>query len=1575
MRALEGTVQVNGTALAWLRRASIGAFSLALAALNSSPAAAQPATTLTPQAVTQIQALLAEKESRTPAQKKIDSQLIYAARMAAGQAIAQGIATLEVDVPVEDGLADVIISGKVSPKVLVAIESLGGTVLSSSASFSTVHALVPLDRLEKLASFSDVRWIGPNYKPQVEKTGRVVRGRDAVEREDDLPPAKDRDGRLERVREYIESVIAEEDGLVRGMPAGPEAHAAGIVRALIGSRNSQGDVTHRADVARSTYGVNGAGLKIGVISDSFNNLGGAAADVAAGDLPGPGNPNGFFTPVQFAGTGDLPSGGTDEGRAMVQIVHDVAPGAELYFATAYNTPVDFANNILALRAAGCDIIIDDIFYFVETGLHKGQSGFTSPNNCGVVIEAVNVVTAAGAMYFSSAGNSGSVTQGTAGAWEGDYVSGGTLTGPIGTFPGGDVLDWDQTAAVSQSAGLTATSRMTVHWSDPLGASTNDYDLFVLNSTLTAVTTASTNLQTGTQDPFEQTGSGIASGNRLVLLKKAGAADRFISLSTNRGRMQFGTTGQTRGHSTAENGFGVAATPAAATFGPPTPIGPYPGTFTGTNQVESFSSDGPRKVFFNADGTAITAGNFLSTGGAVLQKPDVTAADGVDTTLPGASGLNPFYGTSAAAPHAGAIAALVKAAAPTFTPAQIRACLTTTAIDIMTAGVDNVSGVGILDAFAAVQCTGAVGVASLALGTQVLLETTGNGNGAIESGESGSLTVQLRNFGVVDATAISATLTTSTPGVTITNGSATYPDIPQGGGSGAPSTAFTFDVSPSFSCPGSIAFFLNVTYTGGPSPRSFGIPVRVGPPAISVSSSLSTTAPTLPAGVAGATSQGLQVGRMTRSGVPSTCAGKSFPGLFLLTGNRQYHAYTFTTPTGTGPSSYCVSVSLTNASTTLYSAAYLGPYVPASYATNYVGDAGSSVNGTAAYQFTVPAGRTFTVVVHEVNAAGGIGQAYTLKIDGLCGTVTAPDPLGGPAVVAEVPANSDSDGFVETCEEATVSIPVTNAGTGNATNVSMTVSTSTPNVVLTNATTTYPDIASGVTQSPATPLRFRLLRCAPCGTTVALTTTFTADGISPVVKTVNVPTGGPFTTPVFSEAFDGVTAPALPAGWTAAAAGFGTGTPGAPWASTATTPDSAPNAAFTDAPTSVDQSSTNDLVSPAITLPLSASQLSFRHTRNFESSWDGGVLEVSVAAGPFVDVTSPSIGGVFTAGGYNLSINASAASAIAGRPAWTGAQATYVTSSVNLPFTLGGQSVQFRWRATWDSNTTNPSPNWRIDGITILGQTCSTTAACLPATTDPVPTSINCGGNATFSVTGTAALGPVSYQWRLAGNPLLDGGNISGAATASLSINPTTVADVGTYDCVVTEAGCSTISAGAALTLNPDVTPPVVTAPANITIVASECGAGGPPSPQQATSGTSATLSTFLSAGTALDACGAAMLAPQVGGLDVTAATGFPLGTTTVTFRAQDAVPNVGTATATVAVEGWADLDGDNVAGATDLTILANHLIGLITPQGPGSPWTRAATRGNVSNPAGSINGVDQVLIQNYLVGNLACLPQ
>ncbi|HEY9739070.1 MAG TPA: S8 family serine peptidase, partial [Coleofasciculaceae cyanobacterium] len=114
------------------------------------------------------------------------------------------------------------------------------------------------------------------------------------------------------------------------------------------------------------------------------------------------------------------------------------------------------------------------------------------------------------------------------------------------------------------------------------------------------------------------------------------------------------------------------------------------------------SDGPRRVFYNANGTPITPGNFLSTGGVVRQKPDIAAADGVKTTLPSGSGLNPFFGTSAAAPHAAAVAALLKSFRPSLTSAQIRSLLTSTALDIEASGVDQDSGYGIIMANRALQ---------------------------------------------------------------------------------------------------------------------------------------------------------------------------------------------------------------------------------------------------------------------------------------------------------------------------------------------------------------------------------------------------------------------------------------------------------------------------------------------------------------------------------------------------------------------------------------------------------------------------------------------------------------------------------------------------------------------------------------------------------------------------------------------------------------------------------------------------------------------------------------------------------
>src|SRR5260370_28143114 len=197
-------------------------------------------------------------------------------------------------------------------------------------------------------------------------------------------------------------------------------------------------------------------------------------------------------------------------------------------------------------------------------------------------------------------------------------------------------------------------------------------------------------QPGTQYPSERAGGGT--GERVVIVKYSGDA-RFLHLDTQRGRLSIPIAGATVGHSAATNAYSVAAVNVATAFANP---------FTGgaSNPVESVSSDGPRQVFYQANGAAITPGNFLSTGGAIRQKPDIAAADGVVTTLPRGSGLNPFFGTSAAAPHAAAVAALIWSYNRVLTPSQMRSLLTSTALDIGPPGVDRDSGAGIVMSYAA-----------------------------------------------------------------------------------------------------------------------------------------------------------------------------------------------------------------------------------------------------------------------------------------------------------------------------------------------------------------------------------------------------------------------------------------------------------------------------------------------------------------------------------------------------------------------------------------------------------------------------------------------------------------------------------------------------------------------------------------------------------------------------------------------------------------------------------------------------------------------------------------------------------
>ena len=608
---------------------------------------------------------------------------------------------------------------------------------------------------------------------------------------------------------------------------------------------SEGDVTHRAAAARTFYGFDGTGVKVCVLSDGVTNI---AASIASGDLPP-------FVDVLPGQAG--PSG--DEGTAMLEIIHDLAPGAALGFATAFISQAQFAANIIALKNAGCNIIVDDVGYFRE-------SPFQDPD----ISDAVNQVTAAGVLYFSSSANSGSLDHATSGTWEGDF----NPNGSIGILPAGTTAHNFGDGGVSDASVLTISNPVSFFWNDKAGQSANDYDLYVLNSTLTAIVKSSTNVQNGTQDPYEQIAGGTTSGQRFVVVQKAGAANRMIHLATNRGRLAIATSGSTRGHNAAANTVGVAATPANGAFGPGYPTGPFPNPFNATNTAELFSSDGPRRMFYDFAGNLLPGappGNLTSTGGVLLQKPDITAADGVVTAAPG---FSVFYGTSAAAPHAAAIAALIKNAFPAMTNVQIRTAMGNSAIDIEAPGWDRVTGKGITMAYETLQALGAVPSANIAVGTATPTQVAGNGDAAIDPGEDWKFDIVLNNAGGAAAFGIVATLVSNTPGVVVTSGPVGYPNIAGGGSASNPAgTPFRFSVT-NAAC-GPASFTLTVNYLGGTSTTTVSnVPISIG--GLGPTSTFSYSGPVVPIPDGGSNSPGATaIANVGVAGLPGNIGSLKF----------------------------------------------------------------------------------------------------------------------------------------------------------------------------------------------------------------------------------------------------------------------------------------------------------------------------------------------------------------------------------------------------------------------------------------------------------------------------------------------------------------------------------------------------------------------------------------------------------------------------------------------------------------------------------------------------------------------------
>lgn len=283
-----------------------------------------------------------------------------------------------------------------------------------------------------------------------------------------------------------------------------------------------------------------------------------------------------------------------------------------------------------------------------------------------------------------------------------------------------------------------------------------------------------------------------------------------------------------------------------------------------------------------------------------------------------------------------------------------------------------------------------------------------------------------------------------------------------------------------------------------------------------------------------------------------------------------------------------------------------------------------------------------------------------------------------------PGNS----VIDPGETVTVNFTLTNSVSNPTTNLTATLLV-TNGVVLPSAPQNYGALVGG---GAAGTKAFSFMATGQCGGTITATLQLT-DGTNAIGNvSATFPLGSAHVP--LSENFDSVTPPALPAGWTVASTGGPT-----PWQTTSVARDSLPNSAF--AP-DVPFISENSLISPVISILSSSAQLTFRHNYTLETPYDGGALEISVNGGAFTDMLAA--GGSFAGGGYNGTISTCCGNPLGGRQGWTGNSSGFITTTVNLPVALAGQSVQLRWRVGCDSSVTNFG--WYIDTIAIAdGYSC------------------------------------------------------------------------------------------------------------------------------------------------------------------------------------------------------------------------------------------------------------------------------
>ena len=407
-----------------------------------------------------------------------------------------------------------------------------------------------------------------------------------------------------------------------------------------GSYTSQGDSILKANLVRSQLGITGSGVKVGVISDGANNYSQAQA---SGDLP---------ASVTVFGSCDPNTRGTscNEGTAMMEIVYDLAPGATLAMGDV-NTSAEFVQRVTDLTNWGAKVIVDDLGFFGEPFFQDGS-----------VATAYTNALAQGVVVVSAAGNQAQV----------HYQ---------GAFTDTDANSWHEFSpgdeTINFQVGPGASALVILQWTNPFGGSGDDYDLLIWDSTVTSVVgSGGQDAQTGFDDPIE-----FSEVTCYDFVPCTFHASVFRYAGNAQTLELFFLGGTPSEHIvTADSLFGQASVPGAIA------AAAISASNSGNLTAESYSSRGPSTIAFPS----------------LVQRatPTITTIDCVSVSGVGGFG-SPFCGTSAAAPHAAAVAALLLQAKPSLTPSQVKNAMQSTAADRGAAGYDNTYGSGLVDALAAV----------------------------------------------------------------------------------------------------------------------------------------------------------------------------------------------------------------------------------------------------------------------------------------------------------------------------------------------------------------------------------------------------------------------------------------------------------------------------------------------------------------------------------------------------------------------------------------------------------------------------------------------------------------------------------------------------------------------------------------------------------------------------------------------------------------------------------------------------------------------------------------------------------